>query len=195
MMTSVPGLPRLRLVIAGAAVLALVLTACGSDSAGSQQVSGVTANDGVIAPPGGPYSYSVPAGWHALTTIEVGDPSSAARARSAVARGTGLISVVSSNRRSGDPHHLAAAYVAGLTQEKISSRLVSISRIDGSPAITLDVANVPVPGGGTAKARRTLLFAPGALILISCQWVEQNTRSEVLDACTQVTSSLKLTTA
>ena len=177
------------------AAFTLAIAGCGSSSAGSQEVSGVTATNGVIAPPGGPYSYRVPAGWHALARIEVGDPSSKAHARSAVARGRGLISVVASPRRSGDPHRLASAYVAGLAQEGVHSRLVGLGAMDRSTAFTLAVSNVPVPGGGRSAGLRTLLFAPRDLILISCQWVDRQDRREVLRACADVQKSMKLTSS
>ncbi len=77
-----------------------------------------------------------------------------------MARGRGLISVVASPRRSGDPHRLASAYVAGLAQEGVHSRLVGLGTTDLGPAFTLAVSNVPVPGGGRSAGVRTLPLRP-----------------------------------
>lgn len=181
------------------AILAPAATAgCGShnfsdSSPSTELLSGATAAAGSrIAPAGGPYSYRVPAHWHSISRFTVGSVSARTRYRSAIARGSGLIYVASSDRGSADPHALGMEYAKQLKQLGMSVESVSAALVGNSPAFVFDINDVPVPGGGTGSARRILIFTPQAIINLTCQWTDQADQKTTLAGCDSVRSSMRV---
>jgi hypothetical protein len=181
-----------RLLAVAVVVLAVLASGCGGSDSTGDTVTGATARNGQIAPPGAPYSYAVPAGWHALGEIAVENSAPKTRYRSAVARNTGLIYVFSTARDGKSAHAIGVSYVQELERLGMTSKLLSTAPVDGNPAFEFDVKDVPLPNGGTARARRILIFGPADVVVVSCQWQVVADTRPTLTACADVRSSMTL---
>ncbi len=187
-------IPRLPFAVVA---LALLVAAAGCGSSGSSgdanaTVAGAVATNGVVTPEGGAYSYDLPAGWHSLPTLRVDNATSKTHDRSAVARKTGLIYVFATDRSTRNPMAYGKEYQDGLKQIGLSSTALALTSIGGAPAIIYEVKDVPIAGGGTGQARKILVFGSDAVIVISCQWDDDDDQAATLQACSSVRKSMQL---
>lgn len=188
-------------ICASLAVIALVAVAagCGSSHANEStattaMVTGATAAAGSnrIAPPGAPYSYRIPVGWHSLAQFTVGDLSVKARYRSAIARRSGLIYVFSIPRGTANAHTLGVQYANQLKQLGLKVEAVSAGLIGNNPAFIYDVDNVSMPDGGTARARKVLIFSSDAIVSMNCQWSDNADQRATLAGCDSVRATMRV---
>lgn len=180
-------------------VLAALLAGCGHQSsggsdAGTQLLSGATAIPGShrMAPPGAPYSYRIPPGWHSLAHFAIGDPSPKTRDRSVIVRKSGLIYVAATNRGTASVHTLAAQYERSLKQLGMSIQAGSAALVGNDPAVIFDVEGVPLPGGSTARARKVLIFGSDSIVLMNCQWSSNSDQQSTLAACDHVRATMRV---
>ena len=173
-----------------AVVLVALLAGCGhggsgGSDAGTQLLTGATATAGShrIAPPGAPYSYRIPRGWHSLAHFAIGDPSPRTRDRSVIVRGSGLIYVDT----------LAAQYERSLKQLGMSIQAGSAALVGKNPAVIFDVEDVPLPGGATARARKVLIFGSDSIVIMNCQWSSTTDQQATLTACDRVRATMHVT--
>jgi hypothetical protein len=183
-----------------AVVLVALLAGCGhggsgGSDAGTQLLTGATATAGShrIAPPGAPYSYRIPRGWHSLAHFAIGDPSPRTRDRSVIVRGSGLIYVAAADRGTASVHTLAAQYERSLKQLGMSIQAGSAALVGKNPAVIFDVEDVPLPGGATARARKVLIFGSDSIVIMNCQWSSTTDQQATLTACDRVRATMHVT--